>query len=148
MRLFVVSIAFFVQTLAAQPARQVPIPPIQNDRFVRDLREKNIDDLLHLYTPRATFVDPDGHEFLGYDQLRRRFQQMSPASDRALHLETTSIKRTYTAVIEHGRFTETVRNPTTGATKEFRGSYVFLHEKQPNGDWLIAHQRWAGNPLR
>jgi ketosteroid isomerase-like protein len=147
MHLFLVALALLAQTVTVPPAKQQSLPPIQNDRFVRDVHDKNVADVLALYTPRAVFIDREGHSYKGADELRKLYEQVASTYDSDLHLEMTSLKRTYDVVIEHGKYIETRRNLATGAMQDIRGTYVFLHERQADGEWLIAHQRWMQAPL-
>jgi len=143
MRLCGVAIALLAQSVAAPLAKLQPLPPIQDDRFVRDLHNKDVEDVLMLYTPKAVFIDPDGHSYKGGEELRKLYEQVTSTYDSDIHLERTSLKSTYDAAIEHGNYSETLHNRNTGVTQEARGTYVFLHERQPDGEWLIAHQKWT-----
>ncbi len=143
MRVLVVAVLVLCQ--AAAPLSAVPrkLPPIQSERFARDLHDKNVDHVLTLYTDRAVFIEPGGKTHKGLDEIRKLYDRMTTAFDSDLHLTMTSFEQTRTFGIEHGTFTETLRAKATGATRNIIGTYVFLHEKQTDGSWLIARQKWT-----
>lgn len=141
MRFLLLAAFVLAQANTAVAQSQPKTPLVQSERFARDLHEKKLEDLLSLYTPTAIFTDPAGRTFKGIDEIRSLFERATSAFDTEMHLTRTSFERTQTFGIEHGTYTERVRNRITGAMHEVHGTYVFLHERQLNGDWLIAHQK-------
>jgi ketosteroid isomerase-like protein len=124
------------------------MPPIQSERFALDLHDKKISDVMSLYTADAEFIDPDGKTYKGVDEIRKMYEQITSTYDSDLHLKMVSFQQTHAFGIEHGTYTETMRTRATGATQQISGTYVFLHERQPNGDWLIARQTWTQKPIK
>ena len=145
---FLVLLAFALFLVPSATSQKRPLPPIQSERFARDLHDKNIDDVLLIYTPDAVFTDPDGKTFKGLEEIRKLYEQVTSTYDSDLHLHRTSFEQTHSFGIEHGTYTETMHNRSTGATQEIRGTYVFLHERQMDGTWLIAHQNWKITPVK
>ncbi len=145
---FIVLLAFALFLVPSATSQTRALPPLQSERFARDLRDKNIEDVLSLYTPDAVFTDPDGKTFKGIDEIRKLYEQVTSTYDSDLHLMLTSFEQTHTFGIEHGVYRETLRNRSTGATRQVRGTYVFLHERQMDGTWLIAHQKWKITPVK
>ncbi|MEO7027859.1 MAG: nuclear transport factor 2 family protein [Acidobacteriaceae bacterium] len=141
MRFFLLVALALVQVNTAVAQSHPKTPSLQSERFARDLHDKKIEDLLSVYTPTAIFTDPSGKTFKGIDQIRNFFERVNSIFDSEMHLTRTSFERTQTFGIEHGTYVENVRNRITGAVHQVRGTYVFLHERQLNGDWLIAHQK-------
>ena len=147
MRLLLVALLAVAPASTPAQTKHPSRPPIQDDRFVRDLHDKNIDDVMTLYTSKAVFVNPDGKTFKGEDQIRKLYEQVTATYDSDLHLTTTNLRYTKNTAIEHGTFTETLRTRETGATQQLSGSYVFVHERQSDGTWLISVQKWNTSPL-
>jgi ketosteroid isomerase-like protein len=137
----------FLQPSAPATTKRPAYPPIQTDRFARDLHEKNIGDILSISTLNSVFVEPSGKTYTGDEELRELYEQVTGTYDSDLHLTSTRVDHSRTFAIEHGTYTETLRNRATGAVQEVHGTYVFVHERQPNGEWLIARQTWTGAPL-
>lgn len=145
---FIVLLAFALFLVPAATSQKRPLPPIQSERFARYLHDKNIEDVLSLYTPDAVFTDPDGKTFKGIDEIRKLYEQVTSTYDSDLHLHLTSFEQTHSFGIEHGTYTETLRNRVTGETREVSGTHVFLHERQMDKTWLIAHQKWKITPVK
>jgi ketosteroid isomerase-like protein len=139
------------------PAIHSAIPPvIPDDRFVRDLHDKNLADVLTLYTPDAVFVDPDGHRYSG-PTLRKLYEQVTASFDSDLHLKRLGLTRTGNLAIEHGAYTETLRargtsQPVAQASaveqgpaqeQHIHGTYRFTAQLQPDGRWLFTKMEWT-----
>jgi ketosteroid isomerase-like protein len=147
MRLLVLAAIALLQPAPPPVPKHPPYPPIQSERFARDLHDKNIGDILSISTPKSVFVEPSGKTYTGEQELRDLYEQVTGAYDSDLHLTMTRLEHAKTFAIEHGTYTETLRNRAKGTVQEVRGTYVFVHERQPNGEWLIARQTWTGPPL-
>lgn len=118
------------------------LPPIQSERLARDIHDKNVGDILSVLTPKAELVTPEGKTVRGEQDMRKTYEDMSSRYDTELHLQMTTFGQTGTFGIEHGTYSEMQRDRATGQTREVRGTYVFVHERQPNGEWHIARQKW------
>lgn len=140
--LLVTAFALPFQFNTQAPAKQKKLPPLQSERFARDIHDKNIGDILSVFATRAEVVTPSGKTVRGEEEIRKNYETMSSRFDTDLHLQRTNFEQTGTFGIEHGSYTEIQRDRTTGQTQESRGTYVFLHERQPNGEWHIARQKW------
>lgn len=118
-------------------------PPLQTERFARDVRDKNVGDILSVFTMRAEVLSPDGKALRGEEQIRKNFEDQASQFDTDLRLQRTGFERTGTFGIEHGTYTQVLRQRSTGQMQESRGTYTFVHERQPNGEWHIARQKWT-----
>jgi ketosteroid isomerase-like protein len=138
--------------LAALLMQQPPLPPrpprpnLPTQRFIDDLRTKNLDDILALYAPEAVFVDPEGHTFATPAARRAFYEQIFATydSDLVLNSSSLSISRdggTGTAV-DRGTYTEVLTVRATGAVRHPHGSYILTWHLQPNGAWLITRVVW------
>jgi ketosteroid isomerase-like protein len=110
-------------------------------RFVQDLHEKKVDDVLTLYTPDAVFVQPDGTEVSG-PGLRKLYEQVTAALDSDLHLHRTILKRNVNTVIEDGTYTETLGHRDTGKVDEVKGTYRFTMHRDGDGPWRFLRMEW------
>lgn len=110
-------------------------------RFVVDLHDKKVDDVLTLYTPDAVFVQPDGHEVSGAE-LRTLYVQVTSTLDSDLHLKRTSLKRNVNTVIEDGTYTETLGHRDTGKVDEVKGAYRFTMHRDEDGQWRYSRMEW------
>src|SRR6478672_10123814 len=115
---------------------------LPTQRFADDLRSKNLEDVLKLYTQRAVFVDPSGTRYRGPAALRDLYTRVFATFDSDIVMSTQSImqgKRS-NVCIEEGTFTENLRTRATGTSMHSVGSYRFTYELQSNGQWLLSRQ--------
>ena len=128
--------------LLLQAALPLPGPALPDERFVRDLHDKNIDDVLTLYAADAVFVDPDGHRSRG-PALRRLYEQVTVAFDSDLHLKSLGLTHHREVAVEHGTYTETLRDRASGKVEQIHGTYRFTARVQPDGRWLFTRMVWT-----
>jgi ketosteroid isomerase-like protein len=139
---------------------QLPIPPIQGDcqfglldnpseRFVRDLRSKNIDDILIMYAPDAVFVQPSGETISGTEAMQTLYKQIFNEFDSDLTLSPGNISSPDSSdspvCVEWGTYTENLRIRSTGETKYIHGTYRFAYLHRCN-EWLLRRQEWDTPP--
>jgi len=145
--LFIAAITFFPIVTPAQTAAE-KAAAVQSERYALALHNKKIIDLMSVYTPDAEFIDANGARYKGVDEIRKHFEEQFEVFDIDIHLKRNDFQQTHAFGIEHGTYTETLRRHTSGATRQVTGKFVFLHERQPNGDWLIARQEWTAKPVK
>lgn len=90
----------FALVMVAQSAAATAASPLPDERFVLDLHDKNVDDVLTLYTADAVFVNPDGSVAHSGPELRKLYQQVTSMLDSDLHLHTTMVEQMGTSVQE------------------------------------------------
>lgn len=127
---------------AAQSTAVAAASPLPDERFVRDLHDKNVDDVLTLYTADAVFVNPDGSVAHSGPELRKLYQQVTSMLDSDLHLHTTMVEQMGTSVQESGSYTETLRHRDTGKVDEVQGKYVFVGRREADGQWRFTRMEW------
>lgn len=129
--------------LVAQPATEPEglAANLPDERFVRDLHDKNIDDVLALYAPDAVFVNPDGTEATG-PGLRKLYEQVAAAFDSDLHLTSLSIQVDGDTAVEDGTYTETLGHRDTGMIDHVHGKYRFAFRRITDGRWLYTRMEW------
>jgi ketosteroid isomerase-like protein len=110
-------------------------------RFVHDLHDKKIDDVLTLYAADAVFVQPDGTQVTG-PGLRKLYEEVTAALDSDLHLMQTSLKRNLNTVIEDGTYTETLGHRDTGKVDDVKGTYRFTMHRDADGQWRYVRMEW------
>jgi len=112
-----------------------------DERFVRDLHQKKIDDVLTLCTPDAVFVNPDGSQATGAG-LRKLYEQVTAAFDSDLHLSPMSIQRHGKTATESGTYTETLGHRDTGRIDHVPGTYCFAMRRDSDGRWRYTRMEW------
>jgi len=142
--LLILAAALLLQQPAPPP--RPPRPNIPTQRFIDDMRSKNLEDVLALYTPDAVFTDPEGHTFATPAALRQLYIQVFATYDSDLQLTSASLSisrdnKTGTAV-DTGSYTEALTVRATGAVLHPHGTYRFVWSLQPDGKWLISRMEW------
>jgi ketosteroid isomerase-like protein len=112
-----------------------------DERFVHDLHDKKIDDVLKLYTSDAVFVNPDGSENTG-PGLRKLYEQVTTAFDSDLHLKCVSVKRNLNTLIEDGTYTEELGHRDSGTIDHVHGTYRFTVHLDADGEWRYSRMEW------
>jgi ketosteroid isomerase-like protein len=110
-------------------------------RFVLDLHDKKIDDVLTLYAPGAVFVNPDRTQATG-PGLRKLYEQVTSSFNSDLHLKQTSLKRSISTLIEDGTYTEDLGHRDTGKVTHLSGTYRFIFHRDPDGQWRYSRMEW------
>ena len=110
-------------------------------KFVLDLHDKKIDDVLTLYAKDAVFVQPDGTAVSGAG-LRALYEQVANAFDSDLHLKRVSLKHDLNTVIEDGTYTEALGSRDTGKVENVTGTYRFTLHLDADGQWRYSRMEW------
>jgi ketosteroid isomerase-like protein len=143
MRLALVAILLLQQPA---PPQRPPRPDLPTQRFVDDMRSKNIEDVLALYTPDAVFSDPQGHTFSTPVAMRKLYQQVFATYDSDLHLNPTSVTvdrdNGIGVAVDSGTYTEDLTVRSTGEVLHPAGAYRFVWKLQPDGHWLLTRMEW------
>jgi uncharacterized protein (TIGR02246 family) len=130
------------------------LPDLPTQRFIDDMRHKNLEDVLALYSPDAVFVDTAGHKYSTPRALRKLYRQVFATydSDLKLDLERVDISGDTTLplaiIIQRGSFDENLHTRGTNITQRLCGHYTFDWMCQDDGRWLIQRMEWlsAGCP--
>jgi hypothetical protein len=149
--------AFLLQ--ASYPGSDLPrasVPSLPTDRFVRDMRAKDMEDALSMYEEMAIFIDPEGHTFIGADALRKLYEQVFATYDSDLHLHRTGLAptgRIYSDLqpgrpvsplsVETGDYDEDLRLRATGVVQHLCGEYKFIWRFTDRRTWLISRMEWT-----
>lgn len=142
-----------VQARAAAPPNPcgADFPPPPNTRYTDDMRTKNIDDILNLYTSDAVFIDPTGNRTVGLEALRTLYQHVFAIYDSDLTFSPTQFTRSALHGVhictESGTYVENLRVRSTGAMLRPCGAYRFTYRLDHNHQWLLCRQEWTGPPL-
>jgi len=114
---------------------------VLDERFVHDLHDKKVYDVLTLYTSDAVFVNPDGQRVSGAG-LRQLYDQVTKAFDSDLHLKREHLKRQGETAVEDGTYAETLGHRDTGKVDNVQGTYRFTLRREADGSWLFSQMEW------
>jgi ketosteroid isomerase-like protein len=113
------------------------------------MRSKNVDDVLHLYTPDAVFIDPEGNKFATPEALRDLYVQVFSTYDSDLDFTRKSLKvkgeatKAGSVAVETDEYHENLLTRKTKQVQEFCGDSVSTWVRQDNGTWLMSAQTWT-----
>jgi ketosteroid isomerase-like protein len=131
---------------AADGGKSCPDTPTTSptQRFVDDMRAKNIRDVLTLYTPKALFIDADGKRYRGARASQQLYERVFATFDSDIEITAHFLSpgKRPNVCVESGRYSENLRWRSNGTVKHYVGSYRFTYERQSNGQWLLSRQEW------
>jgi len=116
-------------------------------RFVLDMRTKDIHDVLSLYTADAVFIQPDGARVVGTSALRRLYETVFATYDSELAARDFEIEPTDSGsgvCVQSGPYQETLRLRRDGTQMTVRGTYRFTYRRTGRRRWLISEMAWTG----
>lgn len=128
-----VSLAQANATDAFAPLRQ---------EWADDLHAKKIDAALALYSPDATFINPDGSRAHGSDPIRKLFQWAAQTYDSDLSFHPDRVEQSGMLAVDSGTYTETLVLRATGKQQVMSGSYLMVYRREA-GTWKILEQEWT-----
>lgn len=88
-----------------------------------------------VYTHDATLVPPAAGRLKGREAIERFWTAGLAAGISRIELEADEIRGACDLTYELGRYAIELE-PADGATVQERGTYVLVHEQQPDGSWL------------
>jgi ketosteroid isomerase-like protein len=116
-------------------------------RFVRDMRTKDIIDVLSLYTADAAFIQPDGSRVVGRSALRALYKTVFATYDSELasrDFEIEPVDDSGSGVcVQSGPYEETLRLRRDGTQMTVHGTYRFTYRRTSRGKWLISEMNWT-----
>lgn len=119
------------------------VHPLPTQRWVRDMREKNIRAIKKLLSTDIVFSD-NGKTFRGSAAVNDVYRNAFAAFDSQLKMYPTAhlwdgAQRTCT---ETGTFEEDLRTKSNGSTKHYSGGYVFAF-RLVGKRWEMSRQEWT-----
>jgi uncharacterized protein (TIGR02246 family) len=146
MRLLLVA-TILLQSAVFLPHRHVP-PSLPTRQYADDMRAKNLEDILSLYTPDATFTDPDGKTYSTPEDLRNLYQQVFTTYDADLTFTIKDQNVKYSdglasSAVESDSYEEALLTRATKIVQHVCGEVTFTWVRQSDGQWLIASQKWT-----
>jgi ketosteroid isomerase-like protein len=138
--------AFFPTATAAPQASTIATLAKIREAWVQDLRTKQLEPILKLYTPDAVFFQPTGERITGSAALRTLFQNIMATFNSDLTLHSQALETSGDLAYDSGDFQETLTTIATGAKITSKGSYIMIFKYQSDGGWRIVQHAWTGTP--
>jgi uncharacterized protein (TIGR02246 family) len=112
--------------------------------WAHDLRAKQLEPSVALYTDDAVFLTPDGKRYVGKDEIRALYKGIF--ADLTSEIVFDSKQTGFSGILAYdsGTYRETLTAVTTGVQQQVTGSYLAVLRREPDGKWRIVQQMWAG----
>ena len=122
------------------PAGRTDLP---TERWVQDMRDKNLRDVMILLGPHPTFADPSGKTYRGRQSIRRLYSEVFKTFDSEIVMTEQTREWSQNVCIQTGTYTEDPRTRATGAIAHYAGTFRFSYVLRPKGEWRLARQVWT-----
>jgi uncharacterized protein (TIGR02246 family) len=100
--------------------------------FESAFNSNDLQTLVGLYTPDATFLPPNHAPCEGSEGIKAFFREMKEAGASELHLEQGRIEQSGDLVVHRGRYICNVPAPS-GGTRPDRGNFLVVYRRENNG---------------
>jgi ketosteroid isomerase-like protein len=130
-------------------SRHHPTPSLPVRQFTDDMRSKDIDDVLAMYTANAVLIDATGKTFASSADLRSMYAKQFATYDADLTFtrkDLTFKGDGYTAgstAVEVDDYQEQLRTRATNTVESRCGGVVTTWERTSDGRWQISNQKWT-----
>jgi uncharacterized protein (TIGR02246 family) len=130
------------------PALHAQSAPFEQLRqtWVDDLEGRDLEASLALYTPDATFINPDGTHAATPAEIRQLFSFVYAAFQAKIQLTSRSTNTSGDLAFDSGSYTETIteRGAQPGqGIHHLNGDYLTVYHHDPDGRWRIVQQAWT-----
>jgi ketosteroid isomerase-like protein len=105
---------------------------------------KHLDDLLELYLPDALVMRSNYPPIRGAAAVREFFFSALDAGLGEVEIEPLRVDVAGDMAYEGGRFKALIPS-STGKRREERGKYLWVLQKQANGEWRVAADCWSSD---
>jgi ketosteroid isomerase-like protein len=119
------------------------------EQWVKELHDKQLDQMIAHYATDAAFLSPSGGRFTGPAAIRGLFKNVMDTVTSELTMHSLVTENSGDLAYDSGDYTETLVPAKGGPNQHFRGDYLIVFRRQKDGKWLIVQQVWtfAGNEI-
>jgi len=104
---------------------------------------KDLNAIVELYAPEPVFLANSGERWSGIDEIRTNFAM--GLSEFTPNLTLTSVRSLSSGNLAYdsGTYDEIITPRQSTAATHVSGNYLFVFERQRNGDWKILEQSFT-----
>jgi uncharacterized protein (TIGR02246 family) len=119
------------------------------EQWVRELHDKQLDQVIAFYAPDAAFLSPSGGRFTGQAAIRGLFKNVMDTVTSDVTLHSIATENSGDLAYDSGDYSETLVPVKGGPNQHFQGDYLIVFKRQQDGKWLIVQHVWtfAGNDI-
>ena len=143
MRTLIAALFLSFAAVAAGAAEAPKSPAAVGQAWVQAWNAKSMLVLLDLYAPEPVFLPASGERWAGKDTIAAHFfhglSQFNP------HIELHSARSIASGdlAFDSGTFDQTITAPDGSSPMRLRGNYLFVFQRQPDGQWKILEQSFT-----
>jgi uncharacterized protein (TIGR02246 family) len=104
---------------------------------------RNIDAIIELYAPEPVFLANSGERWSGIDEIRTNFATGLSEFTPKLTLQSKRSAASGTLAYDSGTYDEIITPVRGGGVSAVRGNYLFVFQRQKNGEWKILEQTFT-----
>ena len=112
-------------------------------RYQELLDNKDIDAIVQLYAPEPVFLANSGERWSGIDEIRTNFAMGLSEFTPKLTLQSKRSADSGTLAYDSGTYDEIITPAKGKAAAYVRGNYLFVFQRQKNGEWKILEQTFT-----
>lgn len=116
---------------------------LPTQRWARDMRHKDLSDVMALFARNPRFEDPSGQKFRGRRAIQSLYAHVFATFDSDIILTERARESSETSCVQRGTYREELRNRTSGAVTHSTGAFKFTYILDAAGMWRIAGQIWT-----
>jgi ketosteroid isomerase-like protein len=114
--------------------------------FETAMASKQRERVLKLYSPDVVFLDEVSRRLQGRAELEGLYATVFAEYDSHLRLTPSTVARrrwaTRLVCVEDGRFTEDLRDRSSGVVQHAHGPYRFAYARDADGRWRFVLMDW------
>jgi uncharacterized protein (TIGR02246 family) len=104
---------------------------------------KDIDAIVQLYAPEPVFLANSGERLSGIDEIRTNFAMGLSEFTPKLTLHSKTSAASGALAYDSGTYDEIITPVRGGGVSAVRGNYLFVFQRQKNGEWKILEQTFT-----
>jgi ketosteroid isomerase-like protein len=112
------------------------------ERWVKELHDKQLDEIISHYAPDAAFLSPGGR-FTGPAAIRGLFKNVMDTVTSELTTHSLVTESSGDLAYDSGSYSETLVPVKGGPNQQFQGDYLTVFRRQKDGKWLIIQHVWT-----
>ena len=143
-----IPIVFLALLLLAGPA-SAATPSALSAQWAADWSAKKLDAVMAGYAPQPVFLPTIGPRWVGAAAIRKNCAGLLATYNPHIVLRSLETQASGDLAYDSGTYDETLLPVKGGKPIAAKGGYLFMFQKQTNGDWKILEQTFSSfDPIR